>query len=108
MPPFIAQGAAQALEDGASVSACLALSSNVPSALAHYQKMRLERTSRVQALATNNKTRFHLPDGPSQKERDTKMATGGTDFSINPIAWVYGYDAATAVETGDLGMPPSA
>jgi salicylate hydroxylase len=108
MPPFIAQGAAQALEDGASVSACLALSSDVPSALAHYQKMRLERTSRGQALATNNKTRFHLPDGPSQKERDTKMATGGTDFSINPIAWVYGYDAATAVETGDLGMPPSA
>jgi salicylate hydroxylase len=107
MPPFIAQGAAQALEDGASVSACLALSSNVPSALAHYQKMRLERTSRGQALATNNKTRFHLPDGPSQKERDTKMATGGTDFSINPIAWVYGYDAATAVETGTLECRPA-
>lgn len=24
------------------------------------------------------------------------------------IAWIYGYDSAAAVETGDLGLPPRA
>ena len=57
-------------------------------------------------MSAANKTRFHLPDGPAQKERDAKMATGGTDYSIKAIAWVYNYDAAAAVETGDLGLPP--
>ena len=68
--------------------------------------MRLPRTSRIQGMSAANKTRFHLPDGPAQKERDAKMATGGTDYSIKAIAWVYNYDAAAAVETGDLGLPP--
>jgi salicylate hydroxylase len=108
MLPFIAQGAAQALEDGASLTACLASSSEVPGALAHYEKMRLPRTSRVQAMAANNKTRFHLPDGSAQEERDAKMAAGSTDFSIKAIAWIYGYDTAAAVATGDLGLPPGA
>jgi hypothetical protein len=35
------------------------------------------------------------------------MATGGTDWSIKAIAWLYSYDAAAAVETGNLGLPPS-
>jgi salicylate hydroxylase len=106
MLPFMAQGAAQALEDGVSLTACLAKISDVPAALRHYEKMRLPRTSRMQGMSAANKTRFHLPDGPAQKERDAKMATGGTDYSIKAIAWVYNYDAAAAVETGDLGLPP--
>jgi salicylate hydroxylase len=106
MLPFMAQGAAQALEDGVSLAACLAKISDVPAALRHYEKMRLPRTSRMQGMSAANKTRFHLPDGPAQKERDAKMATGGTDYSIKAIAWVYNYDAAAAVETGDLGLPP--
>ena len=106
MLPFMAQGAAQALEDGVSLAACLAKISDVPAALRHYEKMRLPRTSRIQGMSAANKTRFHLPDGPAQKERDAKMATGGTDYSIKAIAWVYNYDAAAAVETGDLGLPP--
>jgi 2-polyprenyl-6-methoxyphenol hydroxylase-like FAD-dependent oxidoreductase len=106
MLPFMAQGAAQALEDGVSLAACLAKIGDVPAALRHYEKMRLPRTSRMQGMSAANKTRFHLPDGPAQKERDAKMATGGTDYSIKAIAWVYNYDAAAAVETGDLGLPP--
>ena len=39
-------------------------------------------------------TRFHLPDGPAQQERDAKMATGTTDWSQQAIAWLYGHDAA--------------
>ena len=106
MLPFMAQGAAQALEDGVSLTACLAKIGGVSAALSHYEKLRLPRTSRMQAMSAANKTRFHLPDGPAQQERDAKMASGSTDYSIKAIAWLYNYDAATAVETGDLGLPP--
>ena len=40
-----------------------------------------------------NKTRFHLPDGPEQEERDAQMATGSTDWSKTAIAWIYEHDA---------------
>ena len=106
MLPFMAQGAAQALEDGASLTTCLSKIGDVAAAFTQYEKLRLPRTSRMQAMSAANKTRFHLPDGPAQQERDTKMAAGTTDWSIKAIAWVYNYDAAVAVETGDLGLPP--
>jgi len=105
MLPFMAQGAAQSLEDGVSLAACLRKIGDVTAAFERYEKLRLPRTSRMQALSATNKTRFHLSDGPAQKERDAKMAAGTTDWSIKAIAWVYSYDAAAAVETGDLGLP---
>jgi salicylate hydroxylase len=95
MLPFMAQGAAQAIEDGATLSACLANveASHVPDALRRYERLRIPRTSRVQSLSAANKQRFHLPDGPAQVERDTKMASGVTDWSLNAVAWLYGHDA---------------
>ena len=59
----------------------------------------------MQAMSAANKTRFHLPDGPAQQERDAKMAAGITYPSIKAMAWVYNYDAVPAVENGDLGLP---
>ena len=104
----MAQGAAQALEDGVSLTTCLSKIGDVAAAFARYEKLRLPRTSRMQALSATNKTRFHLSDGPAQQERDAKMAAGTTDWSIKAIAWVYNYDAAAAVEAGDLGLPADA
>jgi salicylate hydroxylase len=106
MLPFMAQGAAQALEDGTSLTACLASVTDVPAALTLYEKLRQPRTTRIQAMARTNKTRFHLPDGPAQEARDAAMATGTTDWSIKAISWIYNYDVAAAVKTGDLGLPP--
>jgi 2-polyprenyl-6-methoxyphenol hydroxylase-like FAD-dependent oxidoreductase len=94
MLPFMAQGAAQALEDAAALTACLAGASDVPTALRGYEAARLPRASRIQALSTANKTRFHLPDGERQRERDAAMAGGGTDFAIKAVEWIYGHDAA--------------
>ena len=105
MLPFMAQGAAQALEDGVSLTTCLSKIGDVAAAFARYEKLRLPRTSRIQAMSAANKTRLHLPDGPAQQERDAKMAAGNTYPSIKAMAWVYNYDAAAAVETGDLGLP---
>ena len=105
MLPFVAQGAAQAIEDGATLTACLQKYDDIGEALARYQALRLPRTAHVQSLAAANKLRFHLPDGPEQAARDAKMAAGGTDWSFKAMGWVYGHDPAAAVETGDLGLP---
>jgi salicylate hydroxylase len=96
MLPFMAQGAAQAMEDGATLAACLSQTAaqNVPDALRCYEALRLPRASRVQALAEVNRMRFHLPDGPAQQTRDAEMARGTTDFSPKAVAWLYGHDAA--------------
>jgi salicylate hydroxylase len=97
MLPFMAQGAAQAIEDGATLASCLAAApSGIPEALRRYERLRIPRTSRLQAISADNKTRFHLPDGPAQRERDARMATGSTDWSLKAMAWVYKHDAAAA------------
>lgn len=76
MLPYMAQGAAQAIEDGATLARCLAEgSADTETALRRYETIRLPRTSRVQAMARRNATVFHLPDGPAQEERDSKMAS---------------------------------
>jgi salicylate hydroxylase len=95
MLPFMAQGAAQAIEDGVTLAACLSPinTQNIPEAFQRYERLRLTRTARVQGLAAANKTRLHLPDGPAQQERDAKMAEGGTDFSVEAVTWLYGFNA---------------
>jgi len=98
MLPFMAQGAAQAIEDGAALAACLAGTSSVEAALRQYESVRLPRASKIQAMSAQNKVRFHLPDGPEQEERDRQMATQSTDWSINAVAWIYGHDAGIVGE----------
>ena len=95
MLPFMAQGAAQAIEDGAALSACLARSGElgVPEALELYEHVRRPRATKLQELSAANKMRFHLPDGPEQQARDEEMSRGSTDWSINAVAWLYGHDA---------------
>ena len=95
MLPFMAQGAAQAIEDGAALAACLAQGGQgeSPETLRRYESLRLPRASRVQAASKENKTRFHLPDGPEQQERDALMARGATDWSLKAVEWLYGHDA---------------
>ncbi len=98
MLPFMAQGAAQAIEDGAALATCFAETSGVEAALRLYESVRLPRASKIQAMSAQNKVRFHLPDGPEQEERDRQMATQSTDCSINAVAWIYGHDAGIVDE----------
>jgi len=95
MLPFMAQGAAQSIEDGATLAACLGGHgvADVPAALQHYEALRRPRATRLQELSRANKTRFHLPDGPAQQARDAQMATSG-DRSIAAIGWLYAHDAS--------------
>ncbi len=102
MLPFMAQGAAQSIEDGATLAACLLRHGavDIASALSRYEALRRPRATRLQELSRANKPRFHLPDGPAQRARDAEMATSG-DRSIPAIGWLYAHDAS-AVERAAL------
>lgn len=93
MLPFMAQGAGQAIEDGAALAACLVRDGATPAALRRYEALRRPRAARLQDLSRANKTRFHLPDGPEQQARDAAMASGG-DRQIAATAWLYAHDAS--------------
>jgi len=95
MLPFMAQGAAQAIEDGATLAACLTQigADGIPAALARYEALRLPRATRVQEMSRANKTRYHLPDGPEQQARDASLAVRG-DRTVPVIGWLYAHDAS--------------
>jgi 2-polyprenyl-6-methoxyphenol hydroxylase-like FAD-dependent oxidoreductase len=101
MLPFLAQGAAQAIEDGATLAACLAKVGrrDVSGALRAYAAWRLPRTSRIQAASRDNRTRFHLPDGPLQRQRDRQIRDAASGWFLQAMDWVYGHDAG-AVDDG--------
>ena len=67
MIPFMGQGGAQAIEDAAAITACLLqCGDDVEAALKLYETVRLPRATQIQNGSWDNKTRFHMPDGPGQ------------------------------------------
>ena len=94
MFPFFAQGAAQAIEDGAALARCLADDPEDPArALRTYEQVRIGRSTKIQQLSRARKHINHLPDGPEQRERDDALAQGDPLVSNG---WLYGYDAELA------------
>jgi len=60
--PFLAQGAAMALEDGYVLARALEKQpGDIPAALAAYQSARLDRTARIVRGSNENAIRFHNP-----------------------------------------------
>jgi salicylate hydroxylase len=60
MLPFMAQGAAMAIEDSWVLARCLSVSATPPAGLKPYQDARLPRTAKVQAASRANADLFHL------------------------------------------------
>ena len=91
MFPFFGQGAAQAIEDAATLARCLAADPAGPAAaLLRYEELRLPRTTRLQEVSHARAHVNHLPDGPEQRARDA--AFSGTD-PLAASAWIYAHDA---------------
>ena len=99
MFPFFGQGAAQAIEDAATLARCLAADPADPAAaLLRYQELRIPRTTRLQEVSHARAHVNHLPDGPEQQARDA--AFSGTD-PLAASGWIYAHDAdAPGVPTG--------
>ena len=58
--PFMAQGAAMAIEDASVLSHCIAEGTDVPAALLRYESLRRDRTAQVQHRSRQNAKIFHL------------------------------------------------
>jgi salicylate hydroxylase len=89
MLPFLAQGAAMAIEDAAVVAQCLARSADdAAGALRTYCAMRRTRTRRVQRTAARNGARYHF-SGAGGWLRDTVMRAAGGARLLRNYDWVY-------------------
>jgi salicylate hydroxylase len=84
MLPFLAQGATQAIEDAATLAACV----RAPDGLARYEALRQPRVDRVVAAVRESSVRLHLPDGPRQRQRDQQLAA----TRLSDQDWLYGWD----------------
>ena len=62
MLPFLAQGAAMAIEDGAVLASSLSSFDNIELGLDDYENKRKPRTAKAQNAASRNATIFHLSD----------------------------------------------
>ena len=60
MLPYLAQGAAMAIEDAAVLAQCLAQTDDTPAALRSYEDKRRKRTARAQRAARRNGTVYHM------------------------------------------------
>ncbi|MCA8928717.1 MAG: FAD-dependent monooxygenase [Alphaproteobacteria bacterium] len=73
MLPFMAQGAAQSIEDGYVLARCLAEVPDPAEALQRYQRNRMERTAWVQEGSRRNERVFHLSDPQAVAERNARL-----------------------------------
>ena len=97
MLPMMAQGAAQAIEDGAALASLFkAMPGDVSGALARYETVRKPRATRLQEMSALNRKHYHMPDGPEQEKRDELMAISG-DRTFAAVNWLYQHDAAAAI-----------
>jgi salicylate hydroxylase len=88
MLPYLAQGAAMALEDAAVLAQQVARHSEWPAALQSYQQLRKPRTERVVATARRNGHIFHLAP-PWSLARDAVLTLQGTQ--VLGLGWLYGH-----------------
>ncbi|KAJ6199363.1 hypothetical protein J3E72DRAFT_187012 [Bipolaris maydis] len=73
MLPYVAQGAANGIEDAAVIATALNYTSNVQLALGVYEMVRKERAEKIAASALDTSKSLHLPDGPEQEKRDRSI-----------------------------------
>ncbi|EEQ28523.1 putative salicylate 1-monooxygenase [Microsporum canis] len=88
--PYLAQGAAQAIEDGAALGTLfkkIKSSSQLRDLFWIYESSRKERTTRVIQSSTALRDIFHMRDGPGQRNRDIKLHQR-SPFEPYPIPWI--------------------
>ena len=103
-----AQGAAQAVEDGAVLGALfehIESRSQIPDVITIYEHLRKDRTTRIVKGSTAMRDIFHMGDGERQQERDRQLTEhepfeGYPNRWADPVfqEWLFGYDAFAEVD----------
>ncbi len=97
MLPFLAQGAAMAIEDAAVAAQCLArLPDDAANALRTYSAARGARVRRVQRLAARNGERYHLR-GVRAMLRDAALRYMGGERLLRHYDWLYDWRPPAAL-----------
>ncbi|KUI57777.1 6-hydroxynicotinate 3-monooxygenase [Cytospora mali] len=92
--PTSAQGATQAMEDGATLGVCLrrAGKEHVPAALKTHEEIRYERVKAVQKTGETTRDMWHKTDWAKAKEDPSSIALPRED-------WIHFHDAENHAET---------
>ncbi len=88
--PYLAQGAAMAIEDSAVLTRALGMTKDVGEALQIYQRNRIDRTSRIVKGSTANRDLFHMRD-----QKKLREAFANRDEGASRNAWLYSYNPLT-------------
>ena len=95
MLPFMAQGAAMAIEDAWVLAHCLLQkTSNIPQALQDYEAFRKPRTTELQMISRNNADLYHQRAGIERASRKAKfkIATKFPAIAFSRLDKIYGVD----------------
>ncbi|KAJ7681028.1 salicylate hydroxylase [Mycena polygramma] len=111
MMPYMAQGAAQATEDAATLAAALRAHEDIPTALNVYAAQRKPRAAYVAQNTRVLQEWLHLYDGSEQERRAELMKHDNSD---NPIFWgftdrrdwLFGHDATVLESQTIPSLPP--
>jgi salicylate hydroxylase len=96
MLPYLAQGAAMAIEDAAVAAQCLAQNPENPAeALRTYYAMRRARVWKVQRLAARNGDRYHV-GGAKAALRNAAMRVIGGRQLLRHYDWIYDWRPPSA------------
>jgi salicylate hydroxylase len=88
--PYLAQGAAMAIEDGAVLTRALSMMPTIPEALQLYQRNRVDRTAKVVLQSSDNRRLFHL-----RSVAEMRAAFAKRDEGADRNTWLYSYNPLT-------------
>lgn len=89
MLPFLAQGAAQAIEDAAALAEALHAHRSFPEAAGAYERSRRDKAARVQRDSRRQASIYHL-GAPAALARDTAFRLLGPARMLSRYDWLYG------------------
>lgn len=92
--PFLAQGAALAIEDAITLARCIEICPGDPSAaFLRYEALRRPRAARVQRLSRRFGWIYHV-SGPVRLARNLFLQQRNEESALRSFDWLYGEDSA--------------
>ena len=88
--PYLAQGAAMAIEDGAVLTRALGMTDSIAEALQIYQRNRVDRTAKIVLQSSANRELFHL-----RSEAEIRARFSKKDEGDDRNRWLYSYNPLT-------------
>jgi salicylate hydroxylase len=89
--PYLAQGAALAVEDALTLAACIAAGpDNLSAALRRYEALRRPRAARIERLSRSYGRLYHLR-GALRLVRNFLLERRSEAHALKRLDWLYGY-----------------